>query len=56
MDVRNSSRRFKEIHKRFLVGYMVNSEYQHNQCWITPEFIVDLVRFHSFYPCANISV
>jgi transposase-like protein len=49
-DVRNFLRRFKGVHKRFLAGYVAICEHRRNQRWITPEFIAELVTFHSFYP------
>lgn len=48
-DVRNFLRPFKGVHKRYLFGYIAICEFRRNLKHISPEFIAQLVRFHTFY-------
>lgn len=48
-DVRNFLRPFKGVHKRYLFGYIAICEFRRNLKFITPNFISQLVRFHTFY-------
>ena len=48
-DVRNFLRPFKGVHKRYLFGYIALCEFRRNLQRITPIFISQLVRFHTFY-------
>ena len=48
-DVRNFLRPFKGVHKRYLFGYIAICEFRRNLQRITPIFISQLVRFHTFY-------
>ena len=47
-DVRNFLRPFKGVHKRYLFGYVAICEFRRNLKHITPDFISQLVRSHTF--------
>ena len=49
-DVRIFLRPFKGVHKKFLAGYIAICEHRRNLKRISPDFISQLVRIHSFYP------
>lgn len=46
-DVRNFLRPFKGVHKKYLRGYVALCEFKRNLKRITPDFIADLVAFHT---------
>ena len=48
-DVRNFLRTFKGVHKRYLFGYIAICEFRRNLKQVTPDFISQLVRTHTFY-------
>lgn len=48
-DVRNFLRPFKGIHKCYLFGYIAICEFRRNLKRVTPAFISQLVRTHTFY-------
>ena len=48
-DVRNFLRPFKGVHKRYLFGYVAVCEFRRNLKHISPCFISQLIRFHTFY-------
>jgi transposase-like protein len=48
-DVRNFLRPFKGVHKRYLFGYIAICEFRRNLKAVSPAFIAQLVRFHTFY-------
>lgn len=48
-DVRNFLRPFKGVHKRYLFGYIAICEFRRNLKHISPDFISQLVHFHTFY-------
>jgi len=49
VDVRNFLRLFKGVNKRYLDGYVAICEFRRNLKHVTPTFIAQLVRFHTFY-------
>ncbi len=48
-DVRNFLRPFKGAHKKYLFGYIAICEFRRNLKHISPDFISQIVRFHTFY-------